>query len=54
MSLRPSTTALAPERETPVDSSKRITADGVHGVNKGSEAREDKWPMLYAWNLALK
>lgn len=23
----------------------------MHGANRGTEAREDKWPMLYAWNL---
>lgn len=52
MSLRPSTTALDPEIETPVDSSSLITADGVQGANKGVEARDERCPMLYAWNLS--
>lgn len=51
MSLLPRTTARRPSIETPVDSSKRITPVGVHGANKGSEAREERCPMLYAWKL---
>lgn len=48
MSLRPSTTALVPAIGTPVASNKAMHPDGVHGENKGVEAREDKWPILYA------
>jgi hypothetical protein len=51
MSLLPRTTARRPSIETPVDSSKRMTPAGVHGANKGSEAREERCPMLYAWKL---
>jgi len=51
MSLRPRTTVLDPEMDTPVDCNSRRTAEGVHGAKRGSDAREDKWPMLYAWNL---
>jgi hypothetical protein len=51
MSLRPRTTAFAPERDTPVDSKSRITAAGVHGVKSGAEALEERRPILYAWNL---
>jgi len=51
MSLRPNTTAVVPAMSIPVESSKRMTAEGVQGVNKGSEARDERCPMLYAWNL---
>ena len=51
MSLLPRTTARKPSMETPADSSKRMTPAGVHGANKGSEAREERCPMLYAWKL---
>ena len=51
MSLLPRTTARKPSTETPVDSSKRMTPVGVHGANKGTEAREERCPMLYAWKL---
>lgn len=46
MSLLPNTTARRPSGETPVDSSKRMTPAGVHGANKGSEAREERCPIL--------
>lgn len=51
MSLLPRTTARSPWIEIPVDSSRRMTPAGVHGGNKGSEAREERCPMLYAWKL---
>jgi len=51
MSLLPRTTARVPSIGTPVDSSKRMTPAGVHGANSGSEAREERCPMLYAWKL---
>lgn len=53
MSLRPRTTALLPDRGTPVDSKSRITAEGVQGAKRGTLAREDRCPILYAWNLEL-
>lgn len=36
---------------TPVDSKRRMTPAGVQGVNRGTEARDERWPILYAWNL---
>lgn len=51
MSLRPRTVALEPEIGTPVDSKRRMTAEGVQGANRGSDAREAKWPMLDEVNL---
>ena len=51
MSLRPRTTALAPAMGTPVESRRRMTPAGVHGVKRGVEALEERWPMLYAWKL---
>lgn len=48
MSLRPKTTALVPEMDIPVDSNRRMTAEGVQGAKSGSDAREDRCPMLYA------
>ena len=46
MSLRPITTALEPGMGTPVDFKRRMTAEGVHGANKGSDARDERCPML--------
>ena len=31
-----------------------MTPVGVHGVKSGSDARDERWPMLYAWNLREK
>lgn len=28
-----------------------MTAAGVQGVKRGDDAREERWPILYAWNL---
>jgi hypothetical protein len=52
MSERPSTTADAPSSDTPVDSSRRRTPAGVHGLKSGLDARDERWPMLYAWKLS--
>ena len=52
MSLRPMTTAFAPEMGTPVDSSSLMTPAGVQGLKIGFEEREERWPMLYAWKLS--
>jgi hypothetical protein len=46
MSLRPITTALEPEMGTPVDFKRRMAAEGVHGANKGWDARDERCPML--------
>ena len=51
MSLLPRTTDVEPAIGTLMDSKRRITPVGVQGENNGSEALEDKWPILYAWNL---
>ena len=51
MSLLPRTTDVEPAIGALMDSKRRITPVGVQGENNGSEALEDKWPILYAWNL---
>ncbi len=44
----PNTTACFPARGTFVNSNNLRTPAGVHGKKRGSEARDDKCPILYA------
>jgi len=46
ISLRPRTTAFFPAISIPVEARRSMTPAGVQGEKRGSEAREERRPML--------